>query len=90
MLPRGPIKSLTLAVLCLAVAAPALAGFSGTEVFLPAVGAASGVPPSLRDQSSTVMSLWRPSCPESKAPNETTSMENSLTTKSIPRSPPNA
>ena len=34
-------------VLCLAIAAPAHAGFSGTDVFLPAVGAASGVPPSV-------------------------------------------
>jgi len=47
MLPRSPITILTLAVVCLAVAAPAHAGFSGTDVFLPAVGAASGVPPSV-------------------------------------------
>ena len=47
MLPRGPLTILTLAVLCLAVAAPVFAGFSGTDVFLPAVGAASGVPPSV-------------------------------------------
>ena len=35
------------AVLCLAIAAPIHAGFGGTDVFLPAVGAASGVPPSV-------------------------------------------
>ncbi len=35
------------AVLCLTIAAPALAGFSGAEVYLPAVGAGPGVSPSV-------------------------------------------
>ena len=44
---RSRITLIILSVLCLTVAAPTHAGFSGTDVFLPAVGAASGVPPSV-------------------------------------------
>jgi hypothetical protein len=41
------VSVVTLAVLFLTVACPAFAGFSGTDVFLPSVGSAPGVPPSV-------------------------------------------
>ncbi len=47
MSTRCFVVLVTSAVLCLAIAVPAYAGFGGADVFLPAVGAGSGVPPSV-------------------------------------------
>jgi hypothetical protein len=41
------IAATLIAVVTFAFAAPALAGFAGTELYLPAVGAAPGVPPAV-------------------------------------------
>ena len=46
MSPRFPVAIVTVVVVCLAITAPAHAGFSGTDVFLPSVGSSPGVPPS--------------------------------------------
>ena len=43
---RVSVTFVAVVVVCLAIAAPAHAGFSGTDVFLPSVGSSPGVPPS--------------------------------------------
>ena len=47
MSTRCTVTTVVLIVLLLCSAAPADAGFSGTDVFLPSVGAKAGVPPSV-------------------------------------------
>jgi len=47
MSPRCSVSIVILAVLYLIAAAPAFAGFAGTDVFLPSVGSKLGVPPSV-------------------------------------------
>jgi len=47
MFSRISLTIVIQAVLCLAIAAPAHAGFAGAEVFLPSVGSSPGVPPAV-------------------------------------------